>query len=226
MNIQVGIQGAASGLEQVRRAAEMLDAAAKFAKKSLKQSDKATSPLDQSWYAGLAAYEVREYDVAVEFLSTAYQLSPEARVASQLAMCFWRENDFPNAEMWMKQAISIEPDGFHDALLLNDKVSYLALYAAIQLAQGKVDAAGQSVDASLARKMESLSIRVKSHVLLSQGRGPEALDLLDVGIKELHSGKGGVDDLQFEKRLVSDLIGAGVEVAPFFSVSRVGSWPD
>ncbi|AVJ28155.1 hypothetical protein [Achromobacter spanius] len=213
-----------SDLERVKAAADILEAAAKFAKKNLRDSDKAVEPFEQSWHVGVAAYEVREYDAAVGFLSTAYQLRPEARVAAQLAMCYWRLDDFVNAEAWIKLAVATDLTGMHQAPLLKQKVSFLALYSAIQLAQGKIDAAASTVDAALATKVESLSIRVKAHVLLTQGKGDEALEVIDNATK----GRGAIaaDELSFERRLVEDLLGAKVEVAPFFSISRVGRWPD
>jgi tetratricopeptide (TPR) repeat protein len=225
IELERGNSGSTS-LDRVKQAANILDAAAKFAKKSLRLSAEATSPFEQSWYAGVAAYEVREYDAAVDFLSTAYQLKSDAQVAAQLGMCYWRINDFPNSEIWIKTAIASEPKGMHQANLLNEQVSFLALYSAIQLAQGKVEAASRSVDAALAANNEPLSIRVKAHVLLAKGQGREALELLDAAITELPRRGKGFEELRFERHLVSDLLGANVEVAPFFSVSRVGSWPD
>lgn len=214
-----------TGVERVEHAVKIFEKAAKLAKQELKRSEQMAKPHEQSFCVGLAAYEVREYDAAIAFLSTAFQMAPLAPTAALLALSYWRIDDFSNAESWIKQAIAISPNGEHHAKLLGENISYLALYSAIHLAQGKIDAASSTVATALEHKAEPLSLRVRAHVLLAQGKGDEALKSLDEGIANMPKNVA-LTELHLERKLVSDLIGARVEVTPFFSVSRVGSWPD
>lgn len=113
--------------------------AADVSEKLLKDAaDTGTPEADRALAFGLAAYELRKYDLAAESFERSYHLNRSGEAAIRLAMCHWRRRNFGEMETWASEAVSIDPRGQFVALIDEVSMSYLGVLSLAQFSDGNV----------------------------------------------------------------------------------------
>lgn len=156
-------------MEHLRHASDVFTKAAEISRDLIEQAERNGLNTGQGNYcAGLAAYELRLYDDAIEYLRNALGYEESAEIMARLSMCYWRKHDLIEAEAWILKAIESDTKGMISTKITKREIPYLAIYAAILLDRGRVEeaiAAANSAEKVNDRDPTALHVRATAMLL-------------------------------------------------------------
>lgn len=166
-------------VEDLHHEVETFTLAANFAADRLKSACGSDAPHDVKLNLGLAAYELRQYRISVDLFIQHYNEEKTSGVAANIAMGYWRLNNFQEMDVWALVAYKNSPEGTYVMPLRGHKISFLSIYAHSQFLLGFLDSAlnlAMSKPSRISSDKELAEIGVKA--ALAKGDNKSANQLL------------------------------------------------
>jgi tetratricopeptide (TPR) repeat protein len=171
-------------------------------------------PQQKEFFLGLALYQLQEYEGALKYLLTSFQMEETAETAARIAVCAWRMNDLEAAFTWIKRAIILDPKGSIETLIAQTKPTFHAILAHLQLISGKIESAAASAQSALAINQDDVAaLYVLANTQLVSGDASSAAESLDHAIRV--SPPFIADRLKRDRQLAENLVNANVSLRPF-----------
>ncbi len=137
----------------------------------------------RAFLVGMAAYEVRDYSVALDHLLKSFALENAAETAARIAMCYLRLENGEQTEAWAQRAEQLCPKGSFKTLLYEREVQFTSIISAAYLLQGYViEAEAYAVAAQSRNPADLLASAVLAKTLLAQGKMQEAQRLASASV--------------------------------------------
>jgi len=104
---------------------------------------------EHNYCMGMAAYELKFFDDAVQLLQDSFRSSPSAETAIRLAMSNLSLDSYLESEKWVDKALEIDDAGSFKALVLGSEHAYLSVKARIKYETGFLELAMRLAEAAL-----------------------------------------------------------------------------
>ncbi|MEX0297799.1 MAG: hypothetical protein AB3N28_01925 [Kordiimonas sp.] len=155
-------------VEMLKKTADIFAKLAVTSSDLLEKAAAEKDPSKRDLYIGIAAYELRKYEEAIESLKNSYKSSKSGEAAARLAMCYFRLDDFNGMKIWSEAALETNPDGQMKALVAKNMISYASLAAIASFGLGEVEPASEFANKALsidAGDLSATDILVRSNLV-------------------------------------------------------------
>ena len=137
--------------EAIKHAVANYEIVHRTAADMLNKSQSSSSPAEKEFWLGMAAYEMKEYDLAYDHLLESRRLAPSSEVEIRLALCRWRQGHLSEAGDLAASAMNQSPDGKVRAFCLGTVSNYSSVLGAIEFERGNSARARDLVDETIKR---------------------------------------------------------------------------
>ena len=167
--------------EAVRSALSDYEIIYKTASDLIRKADEAhNEPARREFFLGQAAYEMREYDLAVGHLHESERLAATAEIAARLALCCWRQLELDEAAKWIGVALERDPKGTIKAYCIGTTSSFEAIRASIEFGRGNIANALDFANRAISQSNgDALAHVTRASALLCNGEHQESSRALD-----------------------------------------------
>lgn len=134
-----------------------------------------SSPGAGDFWLGMAAYEMKEYELALEHLLESSRLAPQPETHARISLALWRLGRLDEAVQWIEKARDQQPNGTVLAHCIGTTSSFDSILAAIELERGN---AGHSLEAAMralsTNSTDALALLAKAGALFLRSDYQEA----------------------------------------------------
>lgn len=201
--------------EAIKQAVANYEVIHKAASDMLNKSQSSALPAEREFWLGMAAYEMKEYDLAYDHLSECRRLDPSPEVEIRLALCRWRQGQLAEAGDFATSAINQSPDGKVRAHCLGTVANYSSVLGAIEFERGNSARSRELANETIKRdENDVLAYTVLANSLLLSGDHQAA----DRALSKALSIANGYSRRQLDalRAVVHTVVAASGQNRPFF----------
>jgi tetratricopeptide (TPR) repeat protein len=218
--------GSVDDIDRVAQAQDVFAKAAIVAADLLRRHRDSTDSADGEVSLGLAAYEMRLYQLATRHLRAARELRSTPELSARVALAEWREGNLAEAEDAILRALQEAPDDTLTTLITQELVSFRAIYAKILLEGGRIEECIEVARTALDRFPEDgVALHALADAELLMGDTDAAIEHLEMA----HNTSTGFAKLEFRESIdiAKRLREANISVTPFVRGRMIRAiWPD